>query len=87
MWVAESQVNELMREVTNNAELGAVPFVTRADDFSARGCPECGRGLMSGMLDAMTVERCPKSHGYWFDASVLEAAMFRAGKRTLGQAG
>src|SRR5262245_53336612 len=83
VWVPEAQVVEMMRTMTNNAELGPLPFRTSdpARGASVRSCPECGRAMMHGTLEQIAVERCPKSHGYWFDAFELEAALFRAGLR------
>jgi Zn-finger nucleic acid-binding protein len=81
VWVPEALVVEMMRKMTNNEELGLLPFEARVDATSVRSCPECGRLMMTGLLEQITVERCPKSHGYWFDAFELEAALFRAGRR------
>jgi Zn-finger nucleic acid-binding protein len=81
-WVPEGNIVAMMRETTANPELGPVPFNTfERETSSIHSCPECGRAMTTGRLEEIVVQRCPKSHGYWFDGFELEGALFRAGRR------
>jgi len=81
LWVPESGIVEMIAELGDDD--AAVTFVSKQDASTVRCCPECHRALGAGALGAIATERCPKSHGYWFDAFELEAALFRA-RRSAG---
>lgn len=48
-----------------------------------RTCPICGAAMLVETLEAVTVDRCA-THGVWFDASELEAALHHASAEPVG---
>ena len=49
------------------------------DMKSEIACPECGTKMVEVVEAGVTVDRCPKRHGVWFDLGEVEQHMERSG--------
>jgi Zn-finger nucleic acid-binding protein len=76
LWVSQEAIVATLRELTGDGEVGLVAFVTNFEHGWVRSCPACGRAMQAGLLEQLAVDRCPKSHGYWFDVFALETCRF-----------
>lgn len=57
-------------------------YKTRGEKHGDRECVRCRKKLEVIRINGVELDRCPRGHGLWFDASEVEAliASFQAGE-------
>lgn len=74
LWFDATELNRDLAALSQRASHPAWEEKIPIEGFSARSCPRCPRQeLRAAGWGTLALERCPKCHGFLFDAGELEA--------------
>ena len=80
LWLAEEILAEMVQRMLPPGPLQRLELAVLERDEPTLACPACGEAMEPTTIHQVPIDRCPKAHGVWFDASELETALRRVGE-------